>query len=344
MVYKSVLLLSAMLVSSLLTSPAHAQWWKTVDRWLVDFDKQRVKAVEKVDRALVDFDKSRIDAFERVSDRLAKFERDVRNLSPTGISEELWGEAGRLGYVSAAKIMNSRSGAGVPLSDKMKAHLRPHYEGLVDRVRIHWGVDPLDKWVASKAKDIYINIEGGDTAGQTFGYDIYIRQNQDSGDYLETLHLMAHELAHSKQFERYGKSLSNFGYHYFKNYKKAGLNYERNRLEVEAENESNTAMECACSSQGVFGIKPDGKMFYYHLSGLGSDKKPGWQKVQKHIGNGWNFEQVLGGPYNTIYGVKPDGKLYFYRFNFDHDGIPKWEIVEEPVSYTHLTLPTTPYV
>ncbi|HEY9837936.1 MAG TPA: hypothetical protein V6D27_13690, partial [Vampirovibrionales bacterium] len=45
--------------------------------------------------------------------------------------------------------------------------------------------------------------------------------------------LLSHELIHCQQHERLG-SLGNFGYHYFKEYKKAGEIYRNNQLEVEA--------------------------------------------------------------------------------------------------------------
>ena len=224
------------------TSSANAQWWKTVDRWLVDADRERINAVKEIDKALVAFDRNRVNAFNKVSDRLAKFERDIRHLTAAGISEQLWGEGGRAGYVSAAKIMQGRSPNGEPLSEKMKAHLRPHYGDLVDRVKLHWGVAPLDAWTASKLKNVRIEIGDVDTAGQTFGYDIYLRDGKFEGEYKDRLELVAHEIAHTKQFVKWGESLSNFGYHYFVNFKKANQTYANNSLEIEAETEAGYAM------------------------------------------------------------------------------------------------------
>jgi hypothetical protein len=47
------------------------------------------------------------------------------------------------------------------------------------------------------------------------------------------LELIAHELVHSQQCERLG-GMSNFGYEYFREYKRANQNYRNNRLEIEA--------------------------------------------------------------------------------------------------------------
>ena len=49
---------------------------------------------------------------------------NIRHLDPAGASEELWGEAGRVAYVAAARIMQRRSPTGQPLDDRMKYVLR----------------------------------------------------------------------------------------------------------------------------------------------------------------------------------------------------------------------------
>ena len=55
--------------------------------------------------------------------------------------------------------------------------------------------------------------------------DIYIRDQNGRNSACDELELLAHELVHTRQFEKYGRSYSNFGYHYFKEYKKANLKY-----------------------------------------------------------------------------------------------------------------------
>lgn len=149
----------------------------------------------------------------------------------TGLSEEVWGEAGRVAYQTAAATMAKRSPTGEPLDASLKNALRPHFDGLVDRVTIHWGTPGLDKWSANQ---IGINLSGTESAGQTYGHDIYLDQ-QKPNDYSQGLiKLIIHEMVHSEQYERYGSELSNFGYHYFKKYKQAGQNYDNNELERKA--------------------------------------------------------------------------------------------------------------
>jgi hypothetical protein len=155
----------------------------------------------------------------------------VKNLNPAGASEEAWGEAGRHAYPAAAKVMSKRSPTGVGLDKDMKAKLRGQYGELVNKVTIHWGTPGLDEWTAAKYG---IRLTKGDSEAQTYGHDIYIkwRKGQKPDSYI--LNMLRHEMMHARQYERFDKSLSNFGYHYFKEYKKANQNYEKNKLEREA--------------------------------------------------------------------------------------------------------------
>ena len=169
--------------------------------------------------------------FENLGEELRRWQDNVANLDPAGVSEELWGEAGRFAYAAGAEIMAKRSPTGVPVQANYKDALRPHFGDLVDRVTLHWGTDPLDKWAADKFS---ISMTDVHTAAQTFGYDIYIRQHQGAESVEDELALLAHELVHTEQFARLGDSYSNFGYHYFKNYKKANQEYAGNKMEREA--------------------------------------------------------------------------------------------------------------
>jgi hypothetical protein len=153
----------------------------------------------------------------------------IGNLNPAGVSEELWGEGGRLAYTSAAAVMSKRSPTGEPLSDAQKSALRPYFCALVDKVTVHWATPPLDEWAANNFR---VRLDDPETVAQTYGYDIYFKYR--SGEYDSELPTIVHELVHVQQFEKYGSSFSNFGYHYFKNYKKANLNYLNNDMEVEA--------------------------------------------------------------------------------------------------------------
>lgn len=155
----------------------------------------------------------------------------LRDVDPAGASEETWGEAGRVAYLAAAQIMKRRSPRGETLDESTKRRLRREYRELVDRVTIHWGVSTLDEWAAAKFK---IRLTDTDSVAQTYGYDVYTRWNRGEQSSTYILSLLSHELMHSRQYEQYGKSLSNFGYHYFKEYKKANQNYANNRLEREA--------------------------------------------------------------------------------------------------------------
>ncbi|QDT98026.1 hypothetical protein [Gimesia aquarii] len=155
----------------------------------------------------------------------------IRNLNPPNASEELWGEAGRVAYVTAAKIMAKRSSTGEALPANIKHKLRPFYDDLVDRVTVHWGTPTLDEWAAAKFK---VRLTDTESDAQTYGYDIYTRWQKGEHSDEDVCDLMSHELMHSRQYERFRKSLSNFGYQYFKEYKRSNQNYRNNKLEVEA--------------------------------------------------------------------------------------------------------------
>lgn len=163
---------------------------------------------------------------------LAAIWKTIKDIDPETADLELWGQAGRHAYPTAAAMMISRSPKGIELSDDLKEVLRKYYGTTVDRVKIHWGVEPLDKWAAAR---FHIELESVDTTAQTFGYNIYIQQRQPDRISDEIIDTLAHELVHVDQYERFGSTLSNFGYHYFKEFKRGGQKYENNRLEIEAD-------------------------------------------------------------------------------------------------------------
>jgi len=154
----------------------------------------------------------------------------------TGLSEEAWGDAGRVIYPAAAAVMNSRSPSGEPLTERLKYALRPVFGDLVDRVTMHWGITLLDEW---SSQNIGINISGTESEGQTYGHDVFMRHNESTynnrGETREMLKTLTHELVHVVQYRKWDSSLSNFGYHYFKKYKQANQSYENNEVEVEAD-------------------------------------------------------------------------------------------------------------
>ena len=96
------------------------------------------------------------------------------------------------------------------------------------RVKVKYGADMMDRWGSGN-----FQVSQG-SAGQTFCNTIYIQDSYRQNDNSQLI-LLAHELQHSRQCENLG-GMSNFGYRYFKEYKKAGQSYANNALEREAEN------------------------------------------------------------------------------------------------------------
>lgn len=148
-------------------------------------------------------------------------------------ADELWGEAGRYAYAAAAGVMSTRNANRqvTMIGRHDRAVLRPHFGNTVDRVQLFWGADPLNQWCSG---GMCVHLGGVEAGAQTYGHDVYIRAGSRDMTDQQRLETLIHELVHVKQYERYGSSLSNFGYHYFKNYKRANLSYENNKLEREA--------------------------------------------------------------------------------------------------------------
>lgn len=142
---------------------------------------------------------------------------------------EAWGQGGKVAYAAAAAVMARRNPPGVPLTRFQKTFLRPLFGSLVDRVRISYSSMMLEEWKVGPYKIEF----GTPSAGQTFGHRIYIRDPRRLSSRSQ-LRLLAHELVHSVQFERFGSTLSAFGYHYFREYYLAGRSYRQNPLEREA--------------------------------------------------------------------------------------------------------------
>jgi hypothetical protein len=150
-----------------------------------------------------------------------------RGQMPHQMSEEAWGQMGAVAYKAAAQLMQSNNSASQPLTEKQKKYLRPFFGDLVDRVKVVYEATLMEDWVAASFK---INV--GESNAQVYGDIIYVKKPHKEGD-LEQLILLAHELVHCQQYEELG-SLGAFGYHYFKEYKKAGESYRDNSFEVEA--------------------------------------------------------------------------------------------------------------
>jgi hypothetical protein len=195
------------------------------------------------------------------------------------VAEEAWGEAGRAGYVSAARWMERDNIAPrAILSNRRKQLLRPEFGSLVDAVRIIYNADMMDEWSAAG----YTISQP--SAGQTFCNVIYLDEpNNENDDSL--LMLLAHELEHSRQCERLG-GMSNFGYHYFKEYKKAGQSYNNNLLEKQAE-EVKSRFRRYLASQGSSTSSHSHKEVFISLIDLqlSSLKMGAGTALSRHLGN-----------------------------------------------------------
>jgi hypothetical protein len=158
--------------------------------------------------------------------------------APRGATAEAVGIAGKALYPAAAGVMATRhkNKPTRPLSHREKQALRPVFGSLVERVRLTWGADPMDEWG---------DIQLGNTIGQTYGLRIYLRERDPGTWSRDTLALVIHELAHSRQYEHVGGSLPSFGYHYFKNWALAGYSYHRHPMELEAERTARLALDGA---------------------------------------------------------------------------------------------------
>jgi hypothetical protein len=77
-----------------------------------------------------------------------------------------------------------------------------------------------------------------DSAAQTYCNRIYVKDSYQSGN-RDQLLLLAHELRHAQQCTELGGE-GKFGFHYFREYKRAGHNYENNSLEKSAEERAST--------------------------------------------------------------------------------------------------------
>jgi len=161
---------------------------------------------------------------------------DIEDLDPTpgipgsrDIAERVWGNAGSSAYQAAASAMRGRNGRSQGLDEVQKKYLRPHFGDLVDRVAIIYGARMLDQWSAFGKE---INLSGVDTAAQTYCNRIYVRDSYKPNDF-QQLVTLSHEMIHSKQCEELGGE-GEFGFHYFREFKRAGENYENNKLEQEA--------------------------------------------------------------------------------------------------------------
>lgn len=143
--------------------------------------------------------------------------------------EETWGQAGIVAYPAAAQWMSTNNGSSQELDNIQKQFLRPYFGSLVDRVAIVYKAKLMDDWLYAGFK---IDIGQVDAIAQTYCDRIYVEASYKPNDPSQLM-LLAHELVHFMQCEKLGGKAM-FGYYYFKEFKKAGQNYENNKLEREA--------------------------------------------------------------------------------------------------------------
>ena len=147
------------------------------------------------------------------------------------VAEQAWGEAGSVAYQASARIMRERNGSGQGLDETQKRFLRQRYGGLVDQVRVAYGSSMMSEWCAAGK---CVNLGGVDSAAQTYCDRIYVGDPYKPND-ADQLVLLAHEMKHSQQCRERGGE-GGFGFHYFREYKRAGQNYANNSMEVDAVN------------------------------------------------------------------------------------------------------------
>lgn len=171
-----------------------------------------------------------------VTDKNSKVREVLRENDPTSrdFAENQWGNSGSPAFTAAAATMRGRHGNSVPLDNLQKKYLRPHYSQLVDQVVVIYGARMMNEWSVAGYK---IPLPGDASDAQTYCDRIYVKDSYRKGDRNQLI-LLAHELRHSQQCRELGGA-GKFGYHYFKEYKRAGQNYANNALERSAEEKEN---------------------------------------------------------------------------------------------------------
>jgi CVNH domain/Domain of unknown function (DUF4157) len=160
----------------------------------------------------------------------------IEDLDPTKaipgsaeVAERLWGEAGAVGYPAAAQVMQNRELAiGNQLSTRERQFLRSRYGNLVDQVSVFYDKKMMDEWCG------FGKCTSTDSAAQTYCNRIYVRDSLKRDDAAQLM-LLAHEMKHVEQCKQLGGE-GGFGFHYFREYKRANLDYANNIMEVDARN------------------------------------------------------------------------------------------------------------
>jgi hypothetical protein len=159
--------------------------------------------------------------------KLASF---VAYAAQANFIDEAWGQAGAVAYQAAAKTMLVRNNSGKrSLDNFQKRYLRGNFINLLDRVSIVYEAELMDRW---NVGGIAIHLGAVDSTAQTYCDRIYLRDPYQPEN-IQQLIVLAHEMVHVRQCQQFG-GIEQFGYAYFKEYKRANQKYERNKLEREA--------------------------------------------------------------------------------------------------------------
>jgi hypothetical protein len=154
----------------------------------------------------------------------------VAYAAQTSWLEEAWGQAGAVAYEAAAKTMLVRNDLDKRgLDNFQKRYLRGNFIDQIDRVSVVYDAQLMDRWVIGSMS---IHLGAVDSTAQTYCDRIYIRSAYEPKD-INQLITLAHEMVHVRQCQQLG-GIKQFGYTYFKEYKRANQKYEKNKLEKEA--------------------------------------------------------------------------------------------------------------
>jgi hypothetical protein len=157
--------------------------------------------------------------------------------------ETAFANAGAAAYIAGAEAiaaLNQSMLLPQKLDNDRKELLRADFGDLVDEVRLRYGAQLIELTILGRRV-------GTNPDGQTFGDRIYLAEDFRAGDD-DQLELIAHELVHSKQWKQAGSSLWEFGKRYFREYYRAGFDYDHNIMEEEADDFAGCFIERVGSS------------------------------------------------------------------------------------------------
>ena len=236
-----------------------------------------------------------------------------------------YGEAGAAAYVAAANIMQVRHSVWERIPSPEIDILRSAFPELVDQVRLRWDANPMDRWGSPPFEVRFSSVE---TAGQAYGFDIYIASRRDEMSLESRLELLAHELVHTRQFVDRGHSLQRFGRDYFEAYYDSGLVYDANAMEVEAERAIRAFVrelpslirETAAWNARVCNNTAEDVM--YVATALTDHRSGGFSLVGTITSRGW-WRVVRGDCLTIATGVRPHQRVFAFATSttLDLDGL-----------------------